>query len=124
MNKRQIRTYLVASGVLRLRDRDRGLRFLFRPIQFSTPEQCLGQFCADPAFEHAIGTTDYRAHGVFQHPHGFIPLEVEPMRDPQRKESCHVCLRGGGFFARLQRIAGVAAGGGPVGATDVHLDAC
>jgi hypothetical protein len=47
----------------------------------------------------------------------------EPLRDSECGEPTKARLRGGGFLRRLERTAGVVAGGGCVGASDVQLDA-
>jgi hypothetical protein len=60
VDQREIRTGLVAPGVLRTRDCNRRLRLVLRPVQITTPEQRLDQLDAGPGFKHPIGTAECR----------------------------------------------------------------
>jgi len=69
----ELRTYLVAPGVLRLRDRDRRLRFVLGSIQVARPSNALASLGADPAYDHAIGAAGCGEQRLLQHRDGFIP---------------------------------------------------
>ena len=60
--------------MLRVRDRDRGLRLMFRSIHVSSPEQRFGQLGADPAFGSATDAANGRAYRLLQRSDGFVRL--------------------------------------------------
>ena len=93
--------------MLRARDGDRRLRFLFRAVLFSASEQGHRQFGAQPPFDHTIGTTNRSVETVLQHANGFIPLAAEPVRNAERDEADKARLWGGGFLAHLLSAARV-----------------